>query len=127
MKLAVVGDEIGTSLQEQIESLKQANISKIEIRKIDDKYLWEFSNKEILEFKRILDKEEIEVLTLDSPVGKKLIPYERKKELFERYLEISKILNNKFIRIFSNIGQELTEGDIKENLKNTVKKLNKQV
>ena len=34
MKLAVVGDEIGTFLIEQIESLKEANIKRIEIRKI---------------------------------------------------------------------------------------------
>ena len=117
MKLAVVGDEIGTSLIEQIESLKEANIKRIEIRKIDDKYLWEFTNKEIKEFKTLLDNEKIEVITLDSPVGKKPIPYERKKELFERYLEISKILNNRYIRIFSNLGIEIQEEDIKNNLK----------
>lgn len=117
MKLAVVGDEIGTSLIEQIESLKEANIKRIEIRKIDDKYLWEFTNKEIKEFKTLLDNEKIEVISLDSPVGKKPIPYERKKELFERYLEISKILNNRYIRIFSNLGIEIQEEDIKNNLK----------
>ena len=117
MKLAVVGDEIGTSLIEQIESLKEANIKRIEIRKIDDKYLWEFTNEEIKEFKTLLDNEKIEVITLDSPVGKKPIPYERKKELFERYLEISKILNNRYIRIFSNLGIEIQEEDIKNNLK----------
>ena len=43
LKLAVVGDEIGTSLEEQIESLHKANISYIELRKVSDKYLWEFS------------------------------------------------------------------------------------
>ena len=117
MKLAVVGDEIGTSLIEQIESLKEANIKRLEIRKIDDKYLWEFTNEEIKEFKTLLDNEKIEVITLDSPVGKKPIPYERKKELFERYLEISKILNNRYIRIFSNLGIEIQEEDIKNNLK----------
>ena len=117
MKLAVVSDEIGTSMLEQIESLKEANIKRIEIRKIDDKYLWEFTNEEIKEFKTLLDNEKIEVITLDSPVGKKPIPYERKKELFERYLEISKILNNRYIRIFSNLGIEIQEEDIKNNLK----------
>ena len=75
MKLAVVGDEIGTSLEEQIESLHKANISYIELRKVSDKYLWEFSKDELKEFKRILDKEKIKVITLDSPVGKKPIPY----------------------------------------------------
>jgi len=31
MRLAVVADEIGTSIEEQIDSLKKANISNIEL------------------------------------------------------------------------------------------------
>ena len=50
MRLAVVADEIGTSIEEQIDSLKKANISNIELRKIDDKYLWEFSKEELIKF-----------------------------------------------------------------------------
>ena len=53
MRLAVVADEIGTSIEEQIDSLKKANISNIELRKIDDKYLWEFSKEELINFKKI--------------------------------------------------------------------------
>ena len=83
MRLAVVADEIGTSIEEQIDSLKKANISNIELRKIDDKYLWEFSKEELINFKKILDRENIKVITLDSPVGKKPIPYERKMEIFD--------------------------------------------
>lgn len=105
MKLAVVADEIGTSLQEQIESMKQGKIHNIEIRKIDDKYLWEFSKEELLNFKKILDDNKINVVTLDSPVGKKPFPYERKMELFNMYIEISKIFKNKYLRIFSNIAE----------------------
>ena len=54
MRLAVVADEIGTSIGEQIDSLKKANISNIELRKIDDKYLWEFSKEELINFKKII-------------------------------------------------------------------------
>lgn len=124
MKLAVVADEIGTSIEEQIESLKLANINNIEIRKIDDKYLWEFTKSELQEFKKILDKEKINVITLDSPVGKKPIPYSRKIELFDIYLEISKIFQNKYLRIFSNVGEEIEENQIKTNLSRLCKKAN---
>lgn len=126
MKLAVVADEIGTSIEEQIESLKLANIHNIEIRKIDDKYLWEFAKTELQEFKRTLDKEKINVITLDSPVGKKTIPYSRKMELFDIYLEISKIFKNKYLRIFSNIGEEMEENQIKANLSRLCEKANKE-
>ena len=122
MKLAVVGDEIGTSIQEQIESLKKANISNIELRKVDDKYLWEFSKEELKSIKKFLDNEKIKVITLDSPVGKKPIPYERKMELFDIYLDISEIFENEYIRIFSNLGRNIDEKEIKENLKVLCKK-----
>ena len=125
MQLAARGDEIGTTLEEQIESLKLANINKIEIRKINDKYLWEFTEEELFEFKKILDKESIKVITLDSPVGKKPMPYSRKKELFDIYLKMSNIFKNKYIRIFSNLGENITEEDIKVNLKQYCEKAEK--
>ena len=79
MRLSAVGDEIGTSINEQIKSLKEVNINKIELRKIDDKYLWEFSERELRDIKNVLDNNNIKVLTIDSPVGKKPIPYERNR------------------------------------------------
>ena len=126
MKLAVVADEIGTTLEEQINSMKLANIKYIEMRKVNDKYLWEYSKEELIEFKKMLDENDIEVITLDSPVGKKPYPYERKMELFDIYLNISKIFNNRYIRIFSNIGRELEEVEIKENLKRLCEKAKKE-
>lgn len=126
MRLAVVADEIGTSLEEQIDSLKKANISNIELRKVNDKYLWEFSKEELKEFKRILDKENINVVTLDSPVGKKPIPYERKMELFDIYLDICEIFDSEYIRIFSNLGRNIEEDEIKKNLKVLCEKANKR-
>lgn len=116
MKLAAIGDEVGTTLEEQIESLKMANINKIEIRKINDRYLWEFTEDELKEFKKILDREKIQVLTIDSPVGKKPIPYSRKVELFDIYLNICKIFDSKKLRIFSNLGKEINEESIKIDL-----------
>ena len=126
MKLAVVADEIGTTLEEQIKSMKLANIKYIEMRKVNDKYLWEYSKEELKKLKKMLDENDIEVITLDSPVGKKPFPYERKMELFDIYLDISKIFNNKYIRIFSNIGRELEETEIKENLKKLCEKAKKE-
>ena len=126
MRLAVVADEIGTSIEEQIDSLKKANISNIELRKIDDKYLWEFSKEELINFKKILDRENIKVITLDSPVGKKPIQYERKMELFDIYLDICDIFESEYIRIFSNLGRNIDENEIKENLKRLCEKAEKR-
>ena len=126
MRLSAIGDEIGTTLEEQIESLKLAHMNKIEIRKINDKYLWEFTEEELKEFKKILDRENIEVLTIDSPVGKKPIPYSRKVELFDIYLNICKIFDSKILRIFSNLGKEINEDSIKIDLHRVCEKAEKE-
>ena len=45
MRLAVVADEIGTSIEEQIDSLKKANISNIELRKIIEEIKFDLIEK----------------------------------------------------------------------------------
>lgn len=116
MRLSVMGDEVGTTLDEQISSLKLANIKRIEIRKIEDKYLWEFEEIKLRKFKEKLKAEGIEVTVIDSPVGKKPMSYERKMELFEIYIGICKIFECKNMRIFSNIGLEIEKNEIIQKL-----------
>ena len=43
MIITTIGDEIGTTLEEQIEALKEVDMKYIEIRKINDTYIWEYS------------------------------------------------------------------------------------
>lgn len=42
MIITTIGDEIGTTLEDQIEALKEVNMKYIEIRKINDIYIWEY-------------------------------------------------------------------------------------
>ena len=106
--------------------MKLANIKYIEMRKVNDKYLWEYSKDELKQFKQVLDENDIEVITLDSPVGKKPFPYERKMELFDIYLDICDIFESEYIRIFSNLGRNIDENEIKENLKRLCEKAKKR-
>ena len=51
MIITTIGDEIGTTLEEQIEALKEVDIKYIEIIKINDTYIWEYSEEEIKKIK----------------------------------------------------------------------------
>ena len=48
MIITTIGDEIGTTLEDQIEALKEVNMKYIEIRKINDIYIWKYSEEQIL-------------------------------------------------------------------------------
>ena len=68
MIITTIGDEIGITLKEQIEALKEVNIKYIEIRKINNMYLWEYSNEQIKNIKEEFEKNEIKVTTIDTPI-----------------------------------------------------------
>ena len=40
MIITTIGDEIGNTLNEQIDVLKKIETNYIELRKVNDKYLW---------------------------------------------------------------------------------------
>lgn len=71
MIITTIGDEIGTTLEDQIEALKEVNMKYIEIRKINDIYIWEYSEEQIKKIKKEFEKNEIKVITIDTPIGKK--------------------------------------------------------
>ena len=47
MIITTIGDEIGTTLEDQIEALKEVNMKYIEIRKINDIYIWKYSEEQL--------------------------------------------------------------------------------
>ena len=67
MIITTIGDEIGTTLEDQIEALKEVNMKYIEIRKINDIYIWKYSEEQIKQIKKEFEKNEIKVITIDTP------------------------------------------------------------
>lgn len=119
MIITTIGDEIGTTLEEQIEALKEVNMKYIEIRKINNMYVWEYSEEQIKKFKEELKKNEIKVISIDTPIGKKKnsFNYTENKQLLDNYIKIANILETRYLRIFSDIGRTLDSKSIKEVLK----------
>lgn len=118
MLLSTIGDEIGYGIDEQINIVKECNIKYMEIRKINNKYLWEYSLAEISEFKSQFKKEKIEIICLDTPIGKKHNANNLLSNinLLKKYIKISEILENKYLRIFSDIGEVNSLESIKKTL-----------
>lgn len=104
-KLIITGfaDEIAPELSLQIETLKQLGINYIEMRGVNGRPLVAHSLDEVWEIKRTLDENGIKLSSVGSPIGKIQItdPFEDHFELFKRTVAIAKILNTRYIRMFS--------------------------
>ena len=96
-------DEAGSTLEEQISTLKDNGIGYIEPRKIDGKGILELSREELLSIKKALDENGIKVNALGSPIGKYPIKDDFETHLldFEKALTACEVLETENIRMFS--------------------------
>ena len=62
MIITTIGDEIGETLEEQIETLKKVSINHIELRKINNIYLWKYSYEELINIREKLRENDTIVL-----------------------------------------------------------------
>ena len=102
-KLCAFADEAGDFLAEQIQALKENDISFLEIRNVDKINVSDLSFEKAKEIKHILDENEISVFSIGSPIGKIDIDddFGAHLEKFKKTLEIADILGAKAFRLFS--------------------------
>ena len=96
-------DEIDAALDRQIEVIKKLGIAHIEMRGVNGKGLVEHSLEEAKIIKEKLDANNIRLSAIGSPIGKIRITddFEEHFELFKHTVEIAKIMDTPFIRMFS--------------------------
>lgn len=96
-------DEIDADLNKQIEVIKRLGISHIEMRGVNGKGLVEYALDEVKDIKRTLDANKISLSAIGSPIGKIQITddFEEHFELFKHTVEIAKIMETPYIRMFS--------------------------
>lgn len=96
-------DEIAADLKIQMDELEKLGISNIEMRGVNGKSLVKHSLEEVEDIKKELDKRGFKISAIGSPIGKSKIndEFEPELELFKHTVEIAKILNTKYIRVFS--------------------------
>jgi sugar phosphate isomerase/epimerase len=117
--LSAFGDEISPNLETQMDVLEQFDIRHIEIRNVDGSPIVSYSPDEVKEIKKKLDKRNFKISAVGSPIGKIKITddFEPHFELFKHTVEIAKILETGFIRMFSFY---IPEGENPEDFKDEV-------
>lgn len=103
IEISGFADEIAEDLRTQIEVIKKLGISYIEMRGVNGKPLVEHTLEEVKEIKRQLDEQEIKLSSIGSPIGKIQItdPFDEHFELYKKTVEIAKIMEMPYIRMFS--------------------------
>ncbi|MEG2670087.1 MAG: sugar phosphate isomerase/epimerase family protein [Oscillospiraceae bacterium] len=96
-------DEISPNLEIQISELKKHDINYIEARGINGKNISDYTIDAAKIIKKQLDDNGFKLSALGSPIGKIQITDDFAPELekFKKTLELSKIFDTKYIRIFS--------------------------
>ena len=112
-KISGFADEISSDTTAQFEALKRLGIKYFEPRGIDGKNISELSNDEVKNLKEKMEKYNIKVSSIGSPIGKIKLSddFESHFEVFKRVVKTAKMLDTKYIRIFSfyNDSEEWTD------------------
>ncbi len=119
-------DEISADTTAQLEGLQKLGVTHIEPRNIDGKNIIKLTDEEVAAFKAKLEKYGISVSSIGSPIGKIKITddFDAHFEEFKRTVEIAKMLDTRYIRMFSFFVDE-AEADAKTD--EVVEKLSKMV
>lgn len=101
--LSAFADEIDPDLKVQMDVLEQHGIKFIEMRGVNGKGLVDYTLDEVREIKSKLDARGFKLSAIGSPLGKIGITddFTPHLELFKHTLEIAKIMECKYIRMFS--------------------------
>ena len=101
-------DEIDVRLENQITALQKFNIRNIELRSIDGKNITSHTLEEAKALKMRLNAGSVHVSAIGSPIGKIQItdPFDDHFSLFQHTLALAKLLDTRYVRIFSFLVEE---------------------
>ena len=120
-KISGFSDEIAADIKTQFEVLNKLGIKYFEPRGVNGKNISALTDKEVINLKEQMDEYGIKVSSIGSPIGKIKLEenFEPHFELFKRVVKTAKMLDAKYIRIFSffHSGGEWTSEERSEVLK----------
>ncbi|MBE6750773.1 MAG: sugar phosphate isomerase/epimerase [Ruminococcaceae bacterium] len=112
-KLSGFADEISSNVIEQFEAFNKLEINFFEPRGINGKNISELKDDEVVQLKETMEKYNIKSSSIGSPIGKIKISDDFKQhfELFKRVVKTAKMLDTRYIRMFSFYadGEEWTD------------------
>lgn len=106
MKLAIIGDEISQDLNTVISTTKKMDFQGIEVRSVWNKSPDQLTNDELYLIRDSIKEANLKVIGFDSPCFKSKIPegaeeIEAYRNYFIKCIEKARILDSKFLRVFS--------------------------
>lgn len=104
--ISALNDEISDGLDDLINILNMCDLKLVELRKINNKYLFEIE-EELINYKNKLYENGIKVSLIDSPIGKNKFDFKKEEELFYKYIDICKLFSSKYLRIFTDVGTDI--------------------
>lgn len=101
--LSGFADEIDPQLDIQLKVMNELEIGHIEVRGIDGVNVSKYTPDQMKEIKKKFDAANIKVSSIGSPIGKIKItdPMDDHINEFKNIIEIAKIMDTKYIRLFS--------------------------
>lgn len=101
--LSAFADEYDADFETQLKGLNKFDIKYIEIRFVNGKNISTLDDDEIAQVKTLLDKYQIKVNAIGSPLGKIRLDQDTEEHLrlTERVCRIANMLDCKYIRMFS--------------------------
>lgn len=117
-KISGFSDEIMEITKEQFEALNKLGISYFEPRGIDGKNVSALTEEEMYSLKELMDEYGIKASSIGSPVGKIKVTdeFEPHLEVLKNVVKAAKILDTKYIRVFSFYHGTQTEWTEEERL-----------
>lgn len=118
-------DEISPDFSLQLEEILKLGIAYIEIRGVNGKNIVDHSLEEVKLIKAEMDKAGIQVSAIGSPIGKIQItdPFDPHFETFKHTVEIAKLLQTNYIRLFSFFMDQGTAPDHRDEVIKRLKTL----
>lgn len=118
-------DEIDPQMHKQYDLLKKLGISNIELRGVNGKNVSELTIDEAKALKTDLDDNGMKISAIGSPIGKIKFSdsFEDHYKTFEKLVEFTKILDTKYIRMFSFF----TEGENEKHRDEVMARLDKMI
>lgn len=102
-KISGFSDEIASDITTQFEVLNKLGIKYFEPRGVNGKSISTLTEEEATELKKTMDQYGIKASSIGSPVGKIKLgeEFEPHFEMYKRIVKIAKILDTRYIRMFS--------------------------
>jgi len=103
IRLSAFADEISANLDEQIAVLHSENIAYLDLRSVEGTNVLALTDSQVLTIKNTLNKHNVGVACIASPLGKVSIasPFDGTLKKLARAIELANIFQTSFIRIFS--------------------------